>query len=155
MTTHDSLIKVLRRRKRALQLSDALTDELAGLGAGHTGKLLGPMQVKSLGKIGLSALLGALALRLVVVEDIEQAELMRRRWTPRAERHVTMEGRRRKRRRDVGTRDAHVCYPPCAARKPRRDARHCDEIHRQTVIQAELAVPVEVDVYRAEQSTKH
>jgi hypothetical protein len=93
---HDGLIKVLRRRKKALQLSDAVTDELAGLCAGHTGKLLGPSQVKSLGKISLSALLGALALRLVVIEDVEQAEIMRGRWTPRAEQHVTIEGRRRR-----------------------------------------------------------
>jgi hypothetical protein len=53
-------------------------------------------QVKSLGKISLSALLGALALRLVVIEDVEQAEIMRGRWTPRAEQHVTIEGRRRR-----------------------------------------------------------
>jgi hypothetical protein len=33
--------------------------------------------------------------------------------------------------------------------------RHCDELHRQAVILAELSVPVDVDLYRAEQSTKH
>jgi hypothetical protein len=82
---HDSLLAVLRQRKAALRLSDVALDELAGLTAGHTNKLLGPVPVKTLGKISLDALLGALALRLIVVHDPEQAATIGGRWQRRAE----------------------------------------------------------------------
>jgi hypothetical protein len=85
---YDSLVAILRLRKNALRLSDAVTDDIAGLTAGHTGNLLGPSRVKTLGAMSLSALLGALALRLVVVEDVEQAARVRDRWGRRDELRV-------------------------------------------------------------------
>ncbi len=81
---HDELVAVLRQRKADLQLSDAMVDELAGLASGHTGKLLGPAPVKTLGHVSLSALLSVLALRLVVVEDPEQAARIGKRWQRKA-----------------------------------------------------------------------
>jgi hypothetical protein len=46
---------------------------LAGIASGHANKVLGPVPVKALGRITLSALLGVLALKLVVVVDEQQA----------------------------------------------------------------------------------
>jgi hypothetical protein len=77
----DELVAIMRKRKEQLQLSDALVDELSGLGAGHTGKLLGPVPVKRLGAQSLSDLLGALGLKLVVVVDEEQSARIGKRWT--------------------------------------------------------------------------
>jgi hypothetical protein len=91
-TDHDGLIQVFRHRKAALGLSDLVLDDLAGLCQGHAGKLLGPRQVKSLERITLSSLLGALALRLVVIEDVEQAARMRSRWERRRETFIRNQG---------------------------------------------------------------
>jgi hypothetical protein len=55
----------IRRRKGALQLSDTVVDALAGLTDGHIQKLLGVVPVRTLGSITLSALLGALGVKLV------------------------------------------------------------------------------------------
>jgi hypothetical protein len=77
---HEELVALLRQRKMALQVSDQCLDELAGLAVGHSSKVLGPVPVTALGRITLSALLGALALKLVVVEDKEQAASIGKRW---------------------------------------------------------------------------
>ncbi len=106
-TDHDELLAVLRKRKAALQLSDAIVDELAGMAAGHTGKLLGPAPVKTLGAVSLSALLSVLALRLIIVEDTEQAARIGRRWQRRTERAVSAAGSRRIR---CGTRSPRTCW---------------------------------------------
>jgi hypothetical protein len=86
-TDHDSLVAVLRRRKAVLQLSDAVVDELAGLAAGHCNKVIGIAPVKALGRVTLSALLGVLALKLVVVEDPEQAARIGSRWQRKSLQH--------------------------------------------------------------------
>jgi hypothetical protein len=80
---HDELVAVLRQRKAALALSDAIVDELAGLATGHTGKLLGPAPVKTLGRISLSALLVVLALKLIVIEDPDQVARIGKAWQRR------------------------------------------------------------------------
>ena len=85
---HDSLVAVLRQRKDQLHLSDLMLDDLAGFTQGHAGKLLGPARTKTLGRVSLSAMLGALGLRLLVVVDSETAQRVAGRWKPRRERHV-------------------------------------------------------------------
>jgi hypothetical protein len=92
-TDLDALVEILRQRKAALQLSDQLVDELAGLSAGHTGKVLGAAPTKFLGRISLGALLGALALRLVVVEDREALARVGKRWERREDSRVHDNGR--------------------------------------------------------------
>jgi hypothetical protein len=82
---HDELVAVLRQRKAALQLSDALCDELAGMASGHTGKILGPAPVKRIGGVTLGPLLGALGLKLLVVVDVGAAKRMASRWQRRNE----------------------------------------------------------------------
>jgi hypothetical protein len=81
---YDELVAVIRRRKDALQLSDAVVDELGGLAVGHTSKLLGSVPVKTLARVSLPALLGALAIKIVIMVDDEQAARIRRRWQRKA-----------------------------------------------------------------------
>jgi hypothetical protein len=57
-----------------------MLDALAGLAHGHVSKLLSPGRVRGLSEISLNALLGALALRLVVIENVDQVALMKQRW---------------------------------------------------------------------------
>lgn len=83
-TNHDELIAVLRSRKAALELTDALLDHLTGLPDGYCNKLLGPAPVKALGGLSLSSLLGALALKLVVIVDEQQIAHIGKRWKPKA-----------------------------------------------------------------------
>lgn len=83
-TDHDALVALLRQRKAALQLSDALVDELGGLAVGHCSKLLGAAPVKALGKVTLSALLAVLGVKLVIVEDPEQTARIGHRWQRKA-----------------------------------------------------------------------
>ena len=44
-TCYDSLVAALRKRKSELGPADVIVDELAGLAAGHTGKILGGKRV--------------------------------------------------------------------------------------------------------------
>jgi hypothetical protein len=81
-TDHDQLVAILRARKAALELSDTLVDEIAGLTTGHCQKILGAKPTKTLGRISLSALLGALGVKLVVVVDPDSK--IARRWQRRA-----------------------------------------------------------------------
>jgi len=85
---HDELVALLRRRKDALQLSDKVVEEIADMAPGHVSKLLAPAPVKALGQTSLTPLLGALGLKLIVVEDPDQARRVRRRWSKRAENRV-------------------------------------------------------------------
>ena len=79
----DDLVAAVRARRDELNLSHKLLDDLAGLQSGYTSKLLAPNRVKNLGALSLPALLGALGVALVLVEDSAQAERMRDKWIPR------------------------------------------------------------------------
>jgi hypothetical protein len=68
-TNYDSLIAAFRNRVAELQVAGETIDEVAGLPARYSAKLLGPTQVRKIGAISLGPLLGALALKLVIVED--------------------------------------------------------------------------------------
>jgi hypothetical protein len=87
-TDHDSLVALLRKRKMALQLSDAVVDELTGLAHGYCNKVLGVVPVRTLGHLSLTALLAVLAVKLVVIEDPEQAAKIGKRWVRRDENSV-------------------------------------------------------------------
>jgi hypothetical protein len=71
-----TLIESCRVRAEELELSRAELDRLAGLPTGYSGKLLGkvensekPKNKKRVWPIGLEAMLGALGLKIVVIED--------------------------------------------------------------------------------------
>jgi hypothetical protein len=93
-TCHDELIGVLRERQLALGISNETLDHITLLSAGHVDKLLGPSRQRGLSRVSLDALLGALALQLIVVEDREQAERMRSRWISKDDRQVRASTRR-------------------------------------------------------------
>jgi len=79
----DELIAALRARLVELQLTHSTVDGIAGLQDGYTSKLLAPKPIKNLGPISFQALLGALGVAVVVVEDPEQVKRVEGRWTKR------------------------------------------------------------------------
>jgi hypothetical protein len=68
-TDYDGLIGAFRNRAAELQVAGETIDEVAGLPARYSAKLLGPNQVRRIGAVSLGPLLGALALKLIIVED--------------------------------------------------------------------------------------
>lgn len=79
----DELIAALRARLIELQLTHSTVDGIAGLQDGYTSKLLAPKPIKNLGPVSFQALLGALGVAVVVVEDPEQIKRVEGRWTKR------------------------------------------------------------------------
>jgi hypothetical protein len=92
-TCHDELIALLRERQIALGLSNELADHVALLSAGHCDKLLGPARQRGLSQLSLDALMGALAVKLIVAEDAEQAARMRSHWEGKDTKQVRMPAR--------------------------------------------------------------
>jgi hypothetical protein len=84
---------VLRERQVALQLSDQTLDPLTGLSHGHTSKLLGPGRERGLSEISMNALMGALAVRFVIVEDAAQVARMKPHWEGKDLRQVRLPAR--------------------------------------------------------------
>jgi hypothetical protein len=70
---YDGLLEALRTRKRELDVSFETLEHVSGLPHHYVDKVLGPCPMRSLGRKTLGALLGALALRLVVVADDQSA----------------------------------------------------------------------------------
>jgi hypothetical protein len=91
--SHDELVAVLRERQIALGLSNETLDHIAMLSAGHADKLLGPSRQRGLSQLSLDALLGVLAVKLIIAEDAEQAARMRTRWEGKDASQVRMPAR--------------------------------------------------------------
>jgi hypothetical protein len=91
--SHDELVALLRERQTALQLSDQTLDALAGLTHGHISKLLGPGRARGLSEISMNALLGALAVRFVIVEDAAQVVRMKPHWEGKDMKQVRLPAR--------------------------------------------------------------
>jgi|SRR6516162_4735704 hypothetical protein len=91
--SHDELVAVLRERQIALGLSNETLDHIALLSAGHTDKILGPSRQRGLSQLSLDALMGALAVKLIVAEDAEQAVRMRPHWQGRNQQAVRQPSR--------------------------------------------------------------
>ena len=77
------LLDVIRARRDALNLSHETIDDLAGFPAGYTGKLLSPNPIRGVGYMSLGAVMGALGIALVAIEDSAAAERVREKWVPR------------------------------------------------------------------------
>jgi hypothetical protein len=92
-TDYESLVAALYARKEAIGVSDRVLDEISGLSPGHVSKLIGPGRERGLSQISLDALLGSLALKLIVVEDEAQAAIMKSRWESRDSRQLRMPAR--------------------------------------------------------------
>jgi len=94
--TWDDLHKVRRRRADELNVSRNMIAEVAGLALGHSSKLLAYPPLKGFGRIPFDALLGALGLKLVAVEDPVGPARVRNQLTPR-NRSQVRDGTRRRR----------------------------------------------------------
>jgi hypothetical protein len=69
--SYDDLHRIMRARADELEVSRLVLDETAGITSGHSSKLLAPRPMRRLGAVTMPAMLGALGLALVVVEDPE------------------------------------------------------------------------------------
>lgn len=69
VTDYDSLIAALRARADELNVSRLAIDERAGLQSGYTAKLLAGEGGRGLGRLSLGCLLGALGVKLIMVDD--------------------------------------------------------------------------------------
>lgn len=81
-TGYDGLIVAVRARVAETGLNSRMIDELSGLTAGYTGKLLGAAQIEQFGLTGLLAIAATLGLAFDVKIDPEQEALMRPHWEP-------------------------------------------------------------------------
>ena len=86
--SYDDLITAIRAVKKFLGLSNEVIEDLSGLTRGHFDKVAGRTPVKKMGPMVLDALLGALAIELVVRPDPAAAEKIANRWRCRREDHV-------------------------------------------------------------------
>jgi hypothetical protein len=87
---YGELIAALRARVVELGSAGETIDDVAGLPLRYTMKLLAPIPVKALGRTSMGPLLGALGLKLVVVEDTEAFERIRRRLVKAKNAHHSM-----------------------------------------------------------------
>jgi hypothetical protein len=83
ITSMTGLLEAIRARQDELDLSCETIDELAGLPARYTAKLLAPVPLRGISHMSLTAILGALGIGLIVVEDVAQREKVKDRWHPR------------------------------------------------------------------------
>jgi hypothetical protein len=74
-----------KARKAALGngITNATLEALTGLQPGYVGTLFGSSRGRSLGGTSFGLLLGGLALKLIVVEDLDAARRMEKRWEQR------------------------------------------------------------------------
>lgn len=70
----DDLIAAWNARRDHLALPVAEIDRLAGTPAGYAGKVLGPARIKGFGATSFGLINGALAVRLLMVEDPDQID---------------------------------------------------------------------------------
>jgi hypothetical protein len=83
ITSMTGLLDAVRARRDELNLSHETIDALAGFPAGYTSKLLAPVPMRGVSHMSLTAILGALGIGLVVVEDTVQRAKVEDRWQPR------------------------------------------------------------------------
>jgi hypothetical protein len=77
--SYDELIGALGSRVAQLRTTLAATSELAGLAERYVAKVVTPKPVRSLGRVSLGPILGALGCCLILCEDREQYERIKHR----------------------------------------------------------------------------
>lgn len=77
------LLDVIRARRDELNISHETIDNIAGLQAGYTSKMLAEKPIRGVGYMSLGAVLGSLGIGLAVVEDTEQRAKVETRWQKR------------------------------------------------------------------------
>jgi hypothetical protein len=89
-------------------LSNESFEELCGFTRGHVDKMLGPSREKSIGKNSLPVILAALGVRLVLIRDFQQEQLMKSRWELRNQKQIRVHAHNVS--RDVLARAAPVIF---------------------------------------------
>jgi hypothetical protein len=69
--SYDDLVAIARARMTELQISYETLDAVSGVQAGYSAKLLGPNRAKRFGPVSFCAIMGALGMKLVAVEDAD------------------------------------------------------------------------------------
>lgn len=85
---YGGLLSALRARRERLQLSIETLDELAGLTPRHSQKILGITPQRGLSRMTLPLLLGAMGLKLAIVEEEEAIKRLAPRWRKRQSQYV-------------------------------------------------------------------
>jgi hypothetical protein len=83
ITTMTGVLDAIRARRDELNLSHEAIDALCGFPSGYTSKLLAPVPIRGVSHVSLTAIMGALAMALVAVEDPGQRQIIEGRWQPR------------------------------------------------------------------------
>lgn len=83
---YDDLVAVIRARMIELDVTLATVDHVAGLPTNYASKLLGPKRSRRMGIIAFGALLGAIGVKLVAIEDTEALARVRNRLVKRRKR---------------------------------------------------------------------
>jgi hypothetical protein len=83
--SYDDLIAVARARMDQLEITFATLDWISGVQSGYSAKLLGPGpdHCKTVGPISFCAIMGALGMKLLAVEDAEAMARVRQRLVRR------------------------------------------------------------------------
>ena len=82
--SHDELLGAIKVRVAELDVSYETIDQVGGLPERYVNKLFAPVPLKGLGRVSMGLLLGALGLKLLVVEDAEAYARVRDRLVKRA-----------------------------------------------------------------------
>jgi hypothetical protein len=85
---YSELLTALRSRALELQASGDVFDEVAGIPRGYFNKLIGPRPPRRLGMRSLGDILGVLAVRCLVIEDLEAKARIVERLRPRNQKMV-------------------------------------------------------------------
>jgi hypothetical protein len=80
---YNALHQALRNRVAELNITAETLDEVAGMTARYSSKILAPSKMKILGRISLGPILGAVGCCLILAEDPKQLARIRHRLTPR------------------------------------------------------------------------
>ena len=81
--SYEDLHRALRLRADQLGVSNDTLDEVCGFADRYCSKLLAPDPRRTLGRMSLPALLGGLAVKLILVHDPEQLRRVQSRLAPR------------------------------------------------------------------------
>jgi hypothetical protein len=81
--TYDDLVEAFRAAKQMRGMSNHHCDELCNLATGHTDAILGPTGRKNFGPLSFDALAWALAIKFVMVVDVEREKEMAEYWADR------------------------------------------------------------------------
>jgi hypothetical protein len=71
---YDDLIVAIRARMDELEMTFDILDHRSGVQAGYSAKILGPTPSKCFGPVSLGCILGALGMKMVLLEDAAAAK---------------------------------------------------------------------------------